>query len=61
MEQQKDNFWLYIGSGIALVIVMVFVMKGQRADMEPGVTNASAQAESKAEVEKAIARNHSQQ
>lgn len=27
MEQEKDNFWLYIGGLIVLVIALVFVFK----------------------------------
>lgn len=60
MEQEKDNFWLYIGGVIVLAFVFVFAMRGQRSDLEQGVTNQSAQAESKAEVDKAIERIHNQ-
>ncbi|SMF94675.1 hypothetical protein SAMN02949497_2001 [Methylomagnum ishizawai] len=59
MEQEKDNFWLYIGGVILLAVVVVFAMRGARDDLEAGVKNQQAQAESKAEVEKQIERQHS--
>ena len=58
MEQEKDNFWMYIAGVILFAVVFVFVMKSEKTSMEPGVNDMSAQAESKAEVEAAIARNH---
>ncbi|BBL74262.1 hypothetical protein [Methylomagnum ishizawai] len=58
MEQEKDNFWLYIGGVILLAVVVVFAMRGARDDLEAGVKNQQAQAESKAEVEKQIERQH---
>lgn len=58
MEQSKDNFWLYIGGVITLAVVLVVGMRSARDGMEAGVKDASAQAESNAEVERALARNH---
>lgn len=58
MEQQKDNFWVYIGGVITLAIVLVVGMRSARDGMEAGVKDMSAQAESNAEVERALARNH---
>jgi Na+-transporting methylmalonyl-CoA/oxaloacetate decarboxylase gamma subunit len=60
MEQEKDNFWFYIAGVIIFAIVLVFAMRGQRSEMESSVKNPSVQAESKAEVEKEIARIHGQ-
>lgn len=60
MEQQKDNFWMYIAGVIVLVVAFVFTMKSQKAAMEPGVNDTSAQAESQAEVNKTLERIHSQ-
>lgn len=59
-ETEKDNFWVYIGGVIFLAVALVVVFKSQKAALEPGVGDASAQAESKAEVDKALARIHSQ-
>jgi hypothetical protein len=60
MEQEKDNFWFYIAGVIVLAIVVVIGMRGTRDDLEAGVKNQSAQAEAKAEVDKAIERIHGQ-
>jgi hypothetical protein len=61
VEQEKDNFWLYIGGVVVLAIVLVVGMRASRDDMEASVKDSSAQAESNAEVERALARNHSKQ
>ena len=58
MEQEKDNFWLYIGGVIALALVLVFAMRGTRDDLEKGVKNPQSQAESKAQVDKQIEAQH---
>jgi len=59
-QQEKDYFWFYIGGLILFAVVFVFLMKGERSALEPGVTNPASQAESKAEVDKGIDRIHSQ-
>ena len=59
MEQKKDNFWMYIGGVITLALVLVVGMRQARDGMESGVKDASAQAEINAEVDRALARNHS--
>jgi hypothetical protein len=59
MEQKKDNFWIYIGGVITLALVLVVGMRQARDGMESGVKDASAQAEINAEVDRALARNHS--
>jgi hypothetical protein len=50
MEQEKDNFWLWIGLVIAGAIVGVFLLKGR--EMESVPTDAYNQ--TKAEVERQI-------
>lgn len=56
MEQEKDNFWLYIGGIIALAIVLVIMLKA-RENENSGWENG-AYAESKAEVEKQLTKQH---
>jgi len=46
----KDNFWLYIGGGIALVIALVVIFKSTHNEAIP----ASAYAETAQQVEKQI-------
>ncbi|CAI8726400.1 hypothetical protein [Methylocaldum szegediense] len=50
MEQQKDNFWLYIGGIIVATIVGVFLLKNREMESVP----YKAYEETKAEVEKQI-------
>ncbi len=52
MEQEKDNFWLYIGAVILAAVIGVFMLKA-RENENSGWDNG-AYAESKAEVEKQI-------
>jgi len=56
MEQEKDNFWLWIGGLIVVTIILVVMLKARENEVS-GWDNGSA-AESKAEVEKAVQRNH---
>ncbi|WP_198323250.1 hypothetical protein [Methylococcus capsulatus] len=35
MEQEKDNFWLYIGGLIVFVIALVFVFKNTHKEAIP--------------------------
>ncbi|MEI6354119.1 MAG: hypothetical protein WCO47_05280 [Methylococcus sp.] len=60
MENQKDNFWVIIAGVILLAITLVVGMRSVRDGMESSVKDQSAQAESNAEVERALQRNHSQ-
>jgi hypothetical protein len=46
----KDNFWLYVGGGIALVIALVVIFKTTHNEAIP----ASAYAETAQQVEKQI-------
>lgn len=49
--KEKDKFWLYIGGLIAVVIVLVFIMKGRETEhLESGSVAAS-----NAEVDAALA------
>jgi hypothetical protein len=57
MENEKDNFWLYIGGVIALTVVLVFMLKSRENEVSGWQDNAYQ--ESQAEVEKALQRNHS--
>ncbi|HWP01019.1 MAG TPA: hypothetical protein VNL74_10425 [Methylococcus sp.] len=50
MENEKDNFWLYIGALIVGVIVLVILFKNREMQSVP----YSAYQETKAEVEKQI-------
>jgi hypothetical protein len=56
MENEKDNFWLWIGGVIVLTVFLVFLLK-QRENENSGWQNG-AYAESKAEVEKQINKQH---
>jgi hypothetical protein len=55
MENEKDNFWLWIGGVIVLTIVLVVMLK-QRENEVSGWDGSYAQ--SAAEVDKALTRNH---
>jgi hypothetical protein len=46
MEQEKDNFWLYIGGVIIAVIVVLVMVKGSEHDKY--ATSAKAIAEDSA-------------
>jgi hypothetical protein len=35
MENEKDNFWLYIGGIIALAIVLVIMLKARETESVP--------------------------
>ena len=50
IEAKQDNFWLYIGGGIALVIALVVIFKSTHNEAIP----ASAYAETAKEVERQI-------
>lgn len=49
-EAKQDNFWLYVGGGIALVIAMVIVFKNMHSEAIP----SSAYAETAKEVDRQI-------
>lgn len=52
MEQEKDNFWLYIGAVILATIIGVFLLKSR--EMESVPTDAYNQ--TRAEVDKQISK-----
>jgi hypothetical protein len=52
MEQEKDNFWLYIGALIVAVIIGVFLLKARENEASGWENGAYEQ--SKAEVEKQL-------
>lgn len=52
--QEKDNFWLYIGGLIALVVVLVFLLKGRETEH----LQSGAVAQSNAEVFSKIDAKH---
>jgi hypothetical protein len=56
MEQQKDNFWLYIAGIIVLAIALVLMLKGREMESVP----YKAFDETKQEVEKEIGRHKMQ-
>ncbi|MFA5985473.1 MAG: hypothetical protein WC782_15760 [Methylococcaceae bacterium] len=41
-EQQKDNFWLYIGGFLGLVIVLVFAFKSMHKEAIPTAYSETA-------------------
>jgi len=56
MEQQKDNFWLYIAGIIVLAIALVLMLKGREMESVP----YKAFDETKQQVEKEISRHKMQ-
>jgi hypothetical protein len=54
MEQEKDNFWIWIGALILATIIGVFLLKA-RENEASGWQNGAYE-ESKAEVEKQLAK-----
>lgn len=52
MENEKDNFWLYIAGVIVLAIGLVLMLKNREMESVP----YSAYQETKAEVEKQISK-----
>ena len=52
MEQEKDNFWLYIGALIVATIIGVFLLKARENEVS-GWDNGAVQ-ESKSQVEKQL-------
>ncbi|MBP1149913.1 MULTISPECIES: hypothetical protein [Methylocaldum] len=50
MEQEKDNFWLYIGGIIIATVVGVFLLKSREMESVP----AKAYEETRAQIEKQI-------
>ncbi|CAL1240448.1 hypothetical protein [Candidatus Methylocalor cossyra] len=56
MEQEKDNFWLYVGGGIVLIVVLVFAFKSMHSKEIP----ASAYSETAKQVEAQVAKSKAQ-
>jgi hypothetical protein len=56
MEQEKDNFWVYIGGLIVGIVVLVFIFKGAHNEAIP----AKAYAETAKQVEQQIEKQHQQ-
>ena len=54
MEQEKGNFWLYIGALIVATIIGVFLLKARENEVS-GWDNGAIQ-ESKADVEKQLSK-----
>lgn len=52
MEQEKDNFWLYIGGLIVLVIALVVML--QKREVEGNTGGEAAYQQLKAETQKQI-------
>lgn len=57
MENEKDNFWLWIGGVIVLTIALVFMLKA-RENEASGWQNGAYE-ESQAEVNKQLNKQHS--
>ncbi len=54
MEQEKDNFWLYVGGLVVGVVVLVVMFKGMKQDDIP----AKAFAETNKQVDSQIDKQH---
>ena len=54
MEQEKDNFWLYIGALIIATIIGVYLLKARENEVS-GWENGAVQ-ETKADVEKQLSK-----
>ncbi|MEY2701115.1 MAG: hypothetical protein RIQ52_1870 [Pseudomonadota bacterium] len=52
MENEKDNFWVWIGALIVAVVILVFMLKSR--EME-SAGFSSGYAETKAQIDKQIA------
>lgn len=52
MEQEKDNFWLYIGAVIVATIIGVFLLKSREMESVP----VDAYNQTRAEIEKQISK-----
>ena len=52
MENEKDNFWLYIAGIIVVAIGLVFMLKGREMESVP----YDAYSQTKSEVDKQIER-----
>lgn len=50
MESEKDNFWLYVGGGIALAVVLVLAFKSMHGEAIP----SKAYEETKQQVEQQV-------
>lgn len=57
MENEKDNFWLYIGGIIATAVVLVLLLKNRETESVP----YKAFEETKQEVDKQIAKQKTMQ
>lgn len=54
MEQEKDNFWLYIGAVIVAAIIGVFLLKARETESVP----YKAFEETQSQVNKQIEQQH---
>jgi len=43
MEQEKDNFWLYVGGGIVAIVVLVIAFKSMHTSEIPSAYNETKQ------------------
>ncbi len=57
MENEKDNFWLYIGGIIATAVVLVLLLKNRETESVP----YKAYEETKQEVDKQISKQKTMQ
>ncbi len=52
-EEKKDNFWLYIGGLIAIVVVLVVILKGRETEhLQGGYEELNAEIKSQLQAEK---------
>lgn len=52
MEQEKDNFWLYVGGLVLGVVVLVIMFKGMKQDDIPSKAFAETSSQIDAQIEK---------
>jgi hypothetical protein len=53
MEQEKDNFWLYIGAVIVAAVVGVFILKSREMESVPTDAYNQTRAQVEKQMEKA--------
>ncbi len=53
MEQEKDNFWLYIGAVIVAAVIGVFILKSREMESVPTDAYNQTRSEVEKQMEKA--------
>lgn len=58
MEQEKDNFWLYIGAVIVAAIIGVFLLKSRETESVPYKAFEETQSQVNKQLEKQHMKNN---